>query len=244
MNLHQYYCYLFCLHIAEHSWQLPEFYLSLHPYEVDQVLVCPSDRQKHVTAVNTFFKYVKGGSTRFDAIRINLLFFPRQEVCLLLQFEHMYVYQFIIRSFTFDRQNEHTGDKQLFLDQASLVIPARRSFGTCVIWGTKKFVFSFVQRYLHELCEPPVVHRNFKSANLLLDDDLSVRVSDCGLAPLISSGSVSQVSQHLASLRVLNVVSWFYSNAYNIYHPKDRRKLGLDFNGFCVCVCVHWCSLN
>ncbi|CAB4274386.1 unnamed protein product [Prunus armeniaca] len=53
--------------------------------------------------------------------------------------------------------------------------------------------------YLHEVCQPPIVHRNFKSANLLLDDDLSVRVSDCGLAPLISSGSVSQLSGHLLS---------------------------------------------
>jgi serine/threonine protein kinase len=54
-----------------------------------------------------------------------------------------------------------------------------------------------VLRYLHEVCEPPVVHRNFKSGNVLLDDDLSVRLSDCGLAPLISSGSVSQLSGHL-----------------------------------------------
>ncbi|KAG5381441.1 hypothetical protein IGI04_032911 [Brassica rapa subsp. trilocularis] len=34
--------------------------------------------------------------------------------------------------------------------------------------------------YLHEVCEPPVIHRNFKSVNVLLDDDLSVLVSDCG----------------------------------------------------------------
>ena len=54
------------------------------------------------------------------------------------------------------------------------------------------FLF-YVRRYLHEACQPPVVHRNFKSANVLLDDDLDVRVSDCGLAPLIASGSVSQV---------------------------------------------------
>ncbi|GAB4859556.1 hypothetical protein Ancab_011024 [Ancistrocladus abbreviatus] len=53
--------------------------------------------------------------------------------------------------------------------------------------------------YLHEVCEPPVVHRNFKSANILLDDELNVRVSDCGLAPLIASGSVSQLSGHLLS---------------------------------------------
>ncbi|XP_068335368.1 protein STRUBBELIG-RECEPTOR FAMILY 3-like [Pyrus communis] len=53
--------------------------------------------------------------------------------------------------------------------------------------------------YLHEVCQPPIVHRNFKAANLLLDDDLSVRVSDCGLAPLISLGSVSQLSGQLLS---------------------------------------------
>ncbi|RAL41793.1 hypothetical protein DM860_008975 [Cuscuta australis] len=51
--------------------------------------------------------------------------------------------------------------------------------------------------YLHEVCEPPIVHRNFKSANILLDDELSVYVSDCGLAPLISSGVASQLSGQL-----------------------------------------------
>ncbi|XP_027185941.1 protein STRUBBELIG-RECEPTOR FAMILY 3 isoform X2 [Cicer arietinum] len=51
--------------------------------------------------------------------------------------------------------------------------------------------------YLHEQCQPPVIHRNFKSANILLDDDLSVRVSDCGLAPLITKGSVRQLSGQL-----------------------------------------------
>ncbi|KAK2424533.1 protein STRUBBELIG-RECEPTOR FAMILY [Trifolium repens] len=51
--------------------------------------------------------------------------------------------------------------------------------------------------YLHEQCQPPVIHRNFKSANILLDEDLSVRVSDCGLAPLITKGSVRQLSGQL-----------------------------------------------
>ncbi|BBH00842.1 STRUBBELIG-receptor family 3 [Prunus dulcis] len=45
--------------------------------------------------------------------------------------------------------------------------------------------------YLHEVCQPPVVHHNFKSANLLLDEKLEVHVSDCGLAPLIMSPSMS-----------------------------------------------------
>ncbi|KAG7579923.1 Serine-threonine/tyrosine-protein kinase catalytic domain [Arabidopsis thaliana x Arabidopsis arenosa] len=51
--------------------------------------------------------------------------------------------------------------------------------------------------YLHEICNPPSIHQNFKSANILLDDDLRVHVSDCGLASLISSGAVSQLSGQL-----------------------------------------------
>lgn len=58
-------------------------------------------------------------------------------------------------------------------------------------------------RYLHEVCEPPIIHRNFKSANVLLDDELSVLVSDCGLAPLILSGAVSQVIMFLMPEKAL-----------------------------------------
>lgn len=61
----------------------------------------------------------------------------------------------------------------------------------------------YLIRYLHEVCQPPVIHRNFKSLNVLLDDDLSVRVSDCGLAPLISSVAVSQVRQNDGEFRIV-----------------------------------------
>ncbi|KAH7675838.1 Non-specific serine/threonine protein kinase protein [Dioscorea alata] len=46
--------------------------------------------------------------------------------------------------------------------------------------------------YLHEACRWPVIHQKFGSTNILLDDELRVRVSDCGLASLMSS--VSQFS--------------------------------------------------
>ncbi|KAG9158719.1 hypothetical protein Leryth_024011 [Lithospermum erythrorhizon] len=47
--------------------------------------------------------------------------------------------------------------------------------------------------YLHEVCRPPVIYQNFKSANILLDDDLIVRVSDCGLAPLLPPNLTTQL---------------------------------------------------
>ncbi|KAF9683529.1 hypothetical protein SADUNF_Sadunf04G0023200 [Salix dunnii] len=49
-------------------------------------------------------------------------------------------------------------------------------------------------QYLHEVFQPPIVHWNFKSSNILLDDKLAARVSDCGLAPLKSSGSATELS--------------------------------------------------
>lgn len=39
--------------------------------------------------------------------------------------------------------------------------------------------------YLHEVCSPSVVHKNFKSANILLDMELNPHLSDCGLASLV-----------------------------------------------------------
>ncbi|GJX73339.1 STRUBBELIG-receptor family 3-like protein, partial [Tanacetum coccineum] len=47
--------------------------------------------------------------------------------------------------------------------------------------------------YLHEVCQPPVVHHNLKSTNILFDNELNARVSDCGLAPLLPSINISQL---------------------------------------------------
>ncbi|GER53645.1 protein STRUBBELIG-RECEPTOR FAMILY [Striga asiatica] len=39
--------------------------------------------------------------------------------------------------------------------------------------------------YLHEVCSPSVIHKNFKSANILLDMELNPHLSDCALASLV-----------------------------------------------------------
>ncbi|OVA10369.1 Protein kinase domain [Macleaya cordata] len=41
--------------------------------------------------------------------------------------------------------------------------------------------------YLHEVCSPSVVHKNFKSANILLDVELNPHLSDCGLASFVQN---------------------------------------------------------
>lgn len=51
--------------------------------------------------------------------------------------------------------------------------------------------------YLHEVCSPSVVHKNFKSANILLDGELNPHLSDCGMSSLILSGEYQTLDQNL-----------------------------------------------
>lgn len=53
--------------------------------------------------------------------------------------------------------------------------------------------------YLHEVCLPSVVHRNFKSANILLDDELNPHLSDCGVAAFNPSSERQVSTQMLGS---------------------------------------------
>ncbi|XP_020597818.1 protein STRUBBELIG-RECEPTOR FAMILY 3 isoform X2 [Phalaenopsis equestris] len=68
--------------------------------------------------------------------------------------------------------------------------------------------------YLHEF-QPPMFHLDFEPSNVLVNDELAVRVADCGLASLLSSDSVTQLSGRMRALLNYEAPEVHESGAYS-----------------------------
>lgn len=67
------------------------------------------------------------------------------------------------------------------------------SHGSALSWHIRMKIALDTARgleYLHEHCNPPVIHRDLKSSNILLDSDFNAKISDFGLA--VASGNHSK----------------------------------------------------
>ncbi|KAF8080368.1 hypothetical protein N665_0951s0005 [Sinapis alba] len=81
------------------------------------------------------------------------------------------------------------------------------SQGSGLTWQLRMKIAVDIARgleYLHEHCHPPVVHRDLKSSNILLDSDFNAKISDFGYATLLmtQNKNLNRPSEYLLDGKV------------------------------------------
>ncbi|OEL36067.1 Protein STRUBBELIG-RECEPTOR FAMILY 6 [Dichanthelium oligosanthes] len=71
--------------------------------------------------------------------------------------------------------------------------------------------------YLHETCSPSIIHKNFKSSNILLDDELNPHISDCGFADLIPNQELQESDDNSGYRAPEVTMSSQYSQKSDVY---------------------------
>ncbi|KAM7469529.1 hypothetical protein LguiA_007712 [Lonicera macranthoides] len=62
--------------------------------------------------------------------------------------------------------------------------------------------------YLHNFCEPPIIHCDLKPSNILLDNDLTAHIGDFGLARLLSNLADTFAQAHSSSMGIKGSIGY------------------------------------
>ncbi|KAI8531941.1 hypothetical protein RHMOL_Rhmol11G0174900 [Rhododendron molle] len=91
--------------------------------------------------------------------------------------EQMLIYEYIPNGTLIDSLSGKSGIRMDWMSRLRVALDAARGLA-----------------YLHELANPPIIHRDVKPSNILLDDNLSAKVADFGISKPISDTGKSYIT--------------------------------------------------
>ncbi|KAK9054785.1 hypothetical protein SSX86_025864 [Deinandra increscens subsp. villosa] len=93
------------------------------------------------------------------------------------QGEQMLVYEYIVNGTVKDSLSGRTGIRLDWMRRIRIALGAARGL-----------------QYLHDLADPPIIHRDVKTNNILLDERLVAKVADFGLSKSLGDANVTHVT--------------------------------------------------
>lgn len=92
---------------------------------------------------------------------------------------------------------------------------------TLLKWGVRLKIALDCARaleYLHEHMTPSIIHRNFKSSNILLDHNFRAKLSGFGLAKIGSDKLNGLISTRVLGTTGYLAPEYFFSSFFNYYY--------------------------